>query len=129
MIKFDFLFLIKLIMYILIPVILIVGIGSIVTKRYSKKISKDNISFYNYTMDYLSALIAIIVVSILLIIVGYFSIHFAHIMRIKHVVTGNEVLYYIVLFTPFVPLTFLLYYIRKLIIAYSGRRESLKSEG
>ena len=124
MIKFDFLFLIKLIMYILIPVVLIVGIGSIVTKRYSKKISEDNISFYNYTMDYLSALIAIVVVSILLIIVGYFSMHFAHIMRIKHIITGNEVL-----FTPIVPLTFLLYYIRKLITAYSGRHESLTSEG
>ena len=108
MIKFDFLFLIKLIMYILIPVVLIVGIGSIVTKRYSKKISKNNISFYNYTMDYLSALIAIVVVSILLIIVGYFSIHFAHIMRIKHIIIGNEVLYYIILVTPIVPLTFLL---------------------
>lgn len=129
MIKFDFLFLSKLILFILIPVMLIVGIGSVLTKRYSKKISKDNISFYNYTMDYLSTLIAVLVVGILLAIVGCFSFYFAYAMRIRHIITGNEVIYYIILITPIIPLTFLLYYIRKLIIAISGRKESLNYEG
>ena len=128
MIKFDFIFFTKLILYILVPVILVVGIGSFLTKKYSKRVSKNNISYYNYTMDYLSALIAIVVVIVLLVIVGCFSFYFAHAMRIKHVITGNEIVYYIVLFTPIVPLTFLLFYVRKLITAYFGRKNSTNSE-
>ena len=128
MIKFDFIFFTKLILYILVPVILVVGIGSFLTKKYSKRVSKNNISYYNYTMDYLSALIAIVVVIVLLVIVGCFSFYFAHVMRIKHVITGNEIVYYIVLFTPIVPLTFLLFYARKLITAYFGRKNSANSE-
>lgn len=125
--NFDFSFMLKLVIYILLPILLVVLLGLFLINRYSKKIQGKNTDFYNYTMEYYASLLAMVIVGILLAVVSGFSISFTQTMRIKDIVVGNEGIYYILMLIPTIPLTFLLYYIRKFIVASSGRKKVLFS--
>lgn len=127
MISIDFNFIMKLVVCILLPIIAVVVIGFFLMRSYSKKLGDENTDFYNYTMDYCASLLAMVIVGILLAVVAGFSISFTHTMRIKDIVIGNEIIYYFLMFIPIIPFIFLLYYIRKFIVAASGRRRSISS--
>lgn len=127
-ISFDFGFFMKLVFYILLPIIMVVIVGLFLIKSYSKKVSEKDTIIYHYTMDYCASLLAMIIVGILFAIVSGFAISFTHTMRIKDIISGNEMIYYIFMFLPVIPLIFLLYYLRKFIVASFGRKRVLKGE-
>lgn len=122
-IYYNFSFLFKLITYILIPVVLIVIATAIILKLYTKKIKETNRDRYNYIMNLYPSILAIIIVGILFAIVAGFAISFTNTMRVNNLVNDNKIIYYIIIITPIIPLSFLLYYIRKLILLRTNKEQ------
>ena len=125
---FDYTFFVKLILFVLVPIIIIVISGSILINKYSKEKSNNDKLIYNCIMDYYSSLLAVVVVGLLFGITCIFSIHFGNTMKVNNLITGNEIIFYIIVFIPMVPLTFLVYYVKKMLIALSRKKEYLNNK-
>ena len=83
---------------------------------YSKKVKQKDIQRYNYLVEFWTTLLAIMVIGALLAVTIGFSISLSESIKLYNLVEGNEVIYYIVLATPLIPLLFLVIYIYRMII-------------
>lgn len=114
--KYDFSFLIKMIKFVFLPVLAIVILTAFITMIYSKKVKQKDIQRYNYLVEFWTTLLAIMVIGALLAVTIGFSISLSESIKLYNLVEGNEVIYYIVLATPLIPLLFLVIYIYRMII-------------
>ena len=114
--KYDFSFLIKMIKFVFLPVLAIVILTAFIIMIYSKKVKQKDIQRYNYLVEFWTTLLAIMVIGALLAVTIGFSISLSESIKLYNLVEGNEVIYYIVLATPLIPLLFLVIYIYRMII-------------
>lgn len=126
---FDFNFFMKLVFFILIPIILVVILGYLAIKYHSDKIEDKNSPLYNYSMEYYSSILAMGIVGVLLAVVTGFSFSFIHTMEIKNLVSNNQMIYYAFMLLPILPLSFFIYYLRRFIVAANGRSRCKKAMG
>lgn len=113
---YDFSFLFKIIKYVLIPVLLVVTLTSFIIMVYSKKVKKKDIERYNYLVEFWTTLLAILIVGGLFAVTLGFSISLSNTIRMYDLVKGHELIYYLVLATPILPLVFLIVYVYKIIL-------------
>ena len=114
--KYDFSFLITMIKFVFLPVLAIVILTAFIIMIYSKKVKQKDIQRYNYLVEFWTTLLAIMVIGALLAVTIGFSISLSESIKLYNLVEGNEVIYYIVLATPLIPLLFLVIYIYRMII-------------
>lgn len=114
--KYDFSFLIKMIKFVFLPVLAIVILTAFIIMIYSKKVKQKDIQRYNYLVEFWTTLLAIMVIGALLAVTIGFSISLSESIKLYNLVEENEVIYYIVLATPLIPLLFLVIYIYRMII-------------
>lgn len=124
--KYDFSFLIKMIKFIFLPVVAIVILTAFIIMIYSKKIKQKDIKRYNYLVEFWTTLLAIMVIGALLAVTIGFSISLSESIKLYNLVKGNEVIYYIVLATPLIPLLFLVIYIYRMIIVLINKPKKQK---
>ena len=115
-VKYDFSFLIKMIKFVFLPVLAIVILTAFIIMIYSKKVKQKDIQRYNYLVEFWTTLLAIMVIGALLAVTIGFSISLSESIKLYNLVEENEVIYYIVLATPLIPLLFLVIYIYRMII-------------
>lgn len=114
--KYDFSFLLKMIKFVFLPVLAVVILTAFIIVIYSKKVKKKDIQKYNYLVEFWTTLLAIMVIGALLAVTIGFSISLTESIKMYNLIEGNEIIYYIVLATPLIPLLFLVIYIYRMII-------------
>lgn len=114
-ITFNFSLLLKLGMYIFLPVIILIFLSWIAVALYSRKIKKDNIEKYYYIMNYWMSFIAIIITIALLIITIIYAYYFTDTMKNRNLVIQSRIIYHLVFVFPVIPFSFLIYYVVSLI--------------
>lgn len=124
--KYDFSFLIKMIKFVFLPVLAIVILTAFIIMIYSKKVKQKDIQRYNYLVEFWTTLLAIMVIGALLAVTIGFSISLSESIKLYNLVEGNEVIYYIVLATPLIPLLFLVIYIYRMIIVLINKPKKQK---
>lgn len=124
--KYDFSFLIKMIKFVFLPVLAIVILTAFIIVIYSKKVKQKDIKRYNYLVEFWTTLLAIMVIGALLAVTIGFSISLSESIKLYNLVEGNEVIYYIVLATPLIPLLFLVIYIYRMIIVLINKPKKQK---
>lgn len=115
-------FLLKLLLWVFVPVLIIVVIASILLRNYSKKLKAGDKN--EYKIDLYSSILAILIVGALLAIVIGFSITFTSNLKERNLVENNKILYYFILITPLIPFTGIIYYIRKIVQSLSLRKNT-----
>lgn len=105
-----------MIKFVFLPVLAIVILTAFIIMIYSKKVKQKDIQRYNYLVEFWTTLLAIMVIGALLAVTIGFSISLSESIKLYNLVEGNEVIYYIVLATPLIPLLFLVIYIYRMII-------------
>lgn len=97
--------------WVFIPVsvmVVIVGLIALIYKKVSKNTNRTN-----RMIDFFTSLLAIVVTSLLLVIVVSFAISFIETMRERNLIEANKLIYYLILFIPIIPFSFLVYCIVK----------------
>ena len=115
-----------MIKFIFLPVVAIVILTAFIIMIYSKKIKQKDIKRYNYLVEFWTTLLAIMVIGALLAVTIGFSISLSESIKLYNLVKGNEVIYYIVLATPLIPLLFLVIYIYRMIIVLINKPKKQK---
>lgn len=130
--KYDFAFLLKMIQYVFLPVLIVVIVTALIIYIYSKKIKKQDIKRYNYLVEFWTTFLAILIIGSLSAVTIGFSVSLSNTIRMYNLVKGNEVIYYLVICSPLIPLLFLVIYIYKMIIVLLNKpkkqREIAKEE-
>ena len=126
--KYDFTFLLKMIKFVFLPVLAVVILTAFIIMIYSKKIKEKDIKKYNYLVEFWTTLLAIMVIGALLAVTIGFSISLSRAIEMYNLVKGNEVIYYIVLATPLVPLLFLVIYIYRIIVVLINKPKEEKKQ-
>lgn len=114
--KYDFSFLFTMIKFVFLPVLAIVIVTAIIIFAYSKKVKQQDIKKYNYLVEFWTTLLAILIIGALFAITIGFSMSLSKAIEMYDLVKGNEIIYYLVLVTPIIPLIFLAIYIYRMII-------------
>lgn len=126
--KYDFTFLLKMIKFVFLPVLAVVILTAFIIMIYSKKVKEKDIKKYNYLVEFWTTLLAIMVIGALLAVTIGFSISLSRAIEMYNLVKGNEVIYYIVLATPLVPLLFLVIYIYRIIVVLINKPKEEKKQ-
>lgn len=126
--KYDFTFLLKMIKFVFLPVLAVVILTAFIIMIYSKKVKRKDIKKYNYLVEFWTTLLAIMVIGALLAVTIGFSISLSRAIEMYNLVKGNEVIYYIVLATPLVPLLFLVIYIYRIIVVLINKPKEEKKQ-
>lgn len=126
--KYDFTFLLKMIKFVFLPILAVVILTAFIIMIYSKKVKERDIKKYNYLVEFWTTLLAIMVIGALLAVTIGFSISLSKAIEMYNLVKGNEVIYYIVLATPLVPLLFLIIYIYRIIIVLINKPKEEKKQ-
>lgn len=126
--KYDFTFLLKMIKFVFLPVLAVVILTAFIIMIYSKKVKGKDIKKYNYLVEFWTTLLAIMVIGALLAVTIGFSISLSRAIEMYNLVKGNEVIYYIVLATPLVPLLFLVIYIYRIIVVLINKPKEEKKQ-
>ncbi len=126
---YDYSFLLKTLKYIFLPILAIVAIVGFIVFMYSRRTKKDNIEKYNYIIDLWTTLLAIAIIGGLFAVTLGFSLSLTNTIRSYDLIKGHEVVYYIVLSTPVVPLIFLFIYLYRFIVTvYNKPKTEEKNE-
>ena len=112
---YDYSFLLKTLKYIFLPILAVVTIVGFFVIMYSKSSKKDNIEKHNYVIDLWTTLLAIAVIGGLFAITLGFSLSLSKTIKTYGLIEGHEIIYYLVIATPIVPLVFLCIYIYKFV--------------
>lgn len=126
--KYDFTFLLKMIKFVFLPVLAVVILTAFIIMIYSKKVKEKDIKKYNYLVEFWTTLLAIMVIGALLAVTIGFSISLSRAIEMYNLVKGNEVIYYIVLAIPLVPLLFLVIYIYRIIVVLINKPKEEKKQ-
>lgn len=126
--KYDFTFLLKMIKFVFLPVLAVVILTAFIIMIYSKKVKEKDVKKYNYLVEFWTTLLAIMVIGALLAVTIGFSISLSRAIEMYNLVKGNEVIYYIVLATPLVPLLFLIIYIYRIIVVLINKPKEEKKQ-
>ena len=126
--KYDFTFLLKMIKFVFLPVLAVVILTAFIIMIYSKKVKGKAIKNYNYLVEFWTTLLAIMVIGALLAVTIGFSISLSRAIEMYNLVKGNEVIYYIVLAIPLVPLLFLVIYIYRIIVVLINKPKEEKKQ-
>lgn len=124
--KYDFAFLIKMIKYVFLPVLVVVILTAFIIYMYSRNIKKKDIKRYNYLVEFWTTFLAILIIGSLFAVTVGFSVSLSNAIRMYNLVEGHEVIYYLVLGCPFIPLLFLVIYIYRIIIVILSKPKKEK---
>lgn len=126
---YDYSFLLKTLKYIFLPILAVVIIVGFIVFMYSRKTKKENIEKYNYIIDLWTTLLAITVIGALFAITLGFSLSLTKTIRIYDLIKGHEIIYYLVIATPVVPLIFLCIYLYKFVVTiFNKPKTAIKNE-
>ncbi len=125
---YDYTFLFKTIKYIFLPILVAVIVAGFFVFLYSRKAKKTDIDKYNYIIDLWTTLLAIVVVAALFAVTLGFSISLTNTIKLYDLVNGHEIIYYLVLIVPVIPLIFLFIYLYKFIVTLINKPNKKKTE-
>lgn len=124
--KYDFAFLIKMIKYVFLPVLAVVILTGFIIYIYSRNVKKKDIKRYNYLVEFWTTFLAILIIGSLFAVTVGFSVSLSNAIRMYNLVEGHEVIYYLVLGCPLIPLLFLVVYIYRMIIVLLSKPKKEK---
>ncbi len=125
--KYDFSFLIKMIKFVFLPVLAVVILTAFIIFIYSKKVKKKDIKLYNYLVEFWTTLLAIMVIGSLSAVTIGFSVSLSKSIKMYNLVEGHEIIYYMVLLVPVIPLIFLCVYAYRIIIVLINKPKKEKN--
>ncbi len=114
-IALDFDLLIKLIIYVFLPMLGIILLSRLVVALCCRKTKKENPNRYQHILSYWSSFVAISTTIVLLAITVIYTFNFTKTMTAKGLVEKYKIIYYLMLFFPIIPFGFLIYYIIELV--------------
>lgn len=124
--KYDFAFLIKMIKYVFLPVLAVVILTAFIIFIYSRSVKKKDIKRYNYLVEFWTTFLAILIIGSLFAVTVGFAVSLSDAIRMYNLVEGHEVIYYLVLGCPLIPLLFLVVYIYRMIIVLLSKPKKEK---
>lgn len=124
--KYDFAFLIKMIKYVFLPVLAVVILTALIIYIYSRKVKKQDMQRYNYLVEFWTTFLAILIIGSLFAVTVGFAISLSNAIRMYNLVEGHEVIYYLVICSPLIPLLFLVIYIYRMIIVLLSKPKKQK---
>lgn len=124
--KYDFAFLIKMIKYVFLPVLAVVILTAFIIFIYSRSVKKKDIKRYNYLVEFWTTFLAILIIGSLFAVTVGFSVSLSNAIRMYNLVEGHEVIYYLVLGCPLIPLLFLVIYIYRMVIVLLSKPKKEK---
>lgn len=114
-VTFNFGLLLKLGMYIFLPVIILIFVSRMIILLCTRKIKKTDEEKYYRIINCWTSFVAIIITIALLIVTIVYAYYFINTMKSRGLVSRNKIIYYLVLIFPVIPFSFLIYYIVGLI--------------
>ena len=125
-VNFDFVVFFRLLLYVFLPVTLAVAIMWVcLTIYYSKK--KDDVSKdYARRGSILSLFMSSVITLVLLIVNILFSISFINSLKANSLVDNNRLVYYVVLFSPIIPLICFMVYVITMIKNMKKKEEKVE---
>lgn len=124
--KYDFAFLIKMIKYVFLPVLAVVILTALIIYIYSRKVKKQDMQRYNYLVEFWTTFLAILIIGSLFAVTVGFAISLSNAIRMYNLIEGHEVIYYLVICSPLIPLLFLVIYIYRMIIVLLSKPKKQK---
>ena len=124
--KYDFSFLLQMIKYVFLPVLMVVILTAFIIYIYSRKVKKEDIKRYNYVVEFWTTLLAILIIGALFAVTVGFALSLSDTIEMYNLVEGNEIIYYLVLGTPLIPLIFLVAYAYRFINVLLSKPKSEK---
>lgn len=126
--KYDFAFLLKMVKYVFLPVLAVVIVTAFIIFIYSRKVKKQDMQKYNYLVDFWTTFLAILIISSLFAVTVGFSMSLSNAIRMYNLVQGHEVIYYLVVCSPIIPLIFLVIYVYRLVIVLLNKPKKEKNQ-
>lgn len=114
--KYDFTFLFKMFKFIFLPILALSILVGFIIFIYSRNVKKKDIKKYNYIVDFWTTFIAIWIIGALFAVTVGFSISLTRAMVMYKLVEANQLVYYLILATPLVPLLFLAIYMYRITV-------------
>lgn len=114
-ITFNFGLLLKLGMYIFLPVVILIFLSRMIILLCTRKIKSTDEEKYYRIINCWTSFVAIIITIALLIVTIVYAYYFINTMKARGLVSRNKIIYYLVLVFPVIPFSFLIYYIVGLI--------------
>ncbi len=114
-ITFNFGLLLKLGMYIFLPVVILIFVSRMIILLCTRKIKRTDEEKYYRIINCWTSFVAIIITIALLIVTIVYAYYFINTMKARGLVSRNKIIYYLVLVFPVIPFSFLIYYIVGLI--------------
>ena len=116
-----------LLFYVILPLTVILLLFFVGTKIYSALRKDKDINQTNYSINYWTNFLGVLVTAILLSVSIGFALSFTRTVRDFNAIEENAFLYYFFMVFPIIPLIFLIIYIRKFIVNIK-RKEKLDEE-
>lgn len=114
-VTFNFGLLLKLGMYIFLPVVVLIFMSRMIILFCTRKIKRTDEEKYYRIINSWTSFVAIIITVALLIVTIVYAYYFIDTLKSRNLISRNRTIYYLVLAFPVIPFSFLIYYIVGLI--------------
>ena len=96
---------------IFLPILLIILLVEAILFFYLKSAKNRDIPNYKEKVNIHFSIISIVITLVLIAITVCFAVNFINIMKAKNIIEHNKIIYYIIIITPLIPFTYILYLI------------------
>lgn len=96
---------------IFLPILLIILLVEAILFFYLKSAKNRDIPNYKEKVNIHFSIISIVITLVLIAITVCFAVNFINIMKAKNIIEHNKIIYYIIIITPLIPFTYIVYLI------------------